>query len=68
MFLAIFFGGVVAITVWLVKANPELLLGLLFTLAVARRAVLKERMLREELPGYADYMAQVKYRLIPYVW
>jgi protein-S-isoprenylcysteine O-methyltransferase Ste14 len=32
------------------------------------RAVMEERMLREELPGYDAYMAQVKYRLIPYVW
>lgn len=32
------------------------------------RAVMEERVLREELPGYDAYMAQVKYRLIPYVW
>lgn len=46
--------------------------GLLLALAmipiVAVRAVLEERALREELPGYDAYMAQVKYRLIPYVW
>ncbi len=23
---------------------------------------------KKELPGYDAYMAQVKYRLIPYVW
>jgi protein-S-isoprenylcysteine O-methyltransferase Ste14 len=32
------------------------------------RTILEERVLREELPGYDAYMAQVKYRLIPYVW
>jgi protein-S-isoprenylcysteine O-methyltransferase Ste14 len=30
--------------------------------------VQEERTLRTELPGYDEYMAQVKYRLIPYVW
>ena len=46
--------------------------GLLLVLVMipggAVRAVLEERALREELPGYDAYMAQVKYRLIPYVW
>lgn len=28
----------------------------------------EEKLLREELPGYADYMERVKYRLIPYLW
>ena len=45
-----------------------LLLALVFIPAGAVRAVLEERVLREELPGYDAYMAQVKYRLIPYVW
>jgi len=45
-----------------------LLLVLIMIPAGAVRAVLEERMLREVLPGYAAYMAQVKYRLIPYVW
>jgi protein-S-isoprenylcysteine O-methyltransferase Ste14 len=35
---------------------------------LAGRAVLEERVLRAELPGYAEYMAQVKYRFIPHVW
>src|SRR5271157_1803156 len=39
-----------------------------FTILLARRAVLEERTLRERLPGYITYMAQVKYRIIPYVW
>jgi protein-S-isoprenylcysteine O-methyltransferase Ste14 len=32
------------------------------------RTLLEERVLREELPGYDAYMAQIKYRFIPYVW
>jgi protein-S-isoprenylcysteine O-methyltransferase Ste14 len=45
-----------------------LLLFLLFIPGIAVRAVLEERVLRKELPGYDAYMAQVKYRLVPYVW
>jgi protein-S-isoprenylcysteine O-methyltransferase Ste14 len=45
-----------------------LLLVLIMIPAGVVRAVLEERMLREELPGYTAYMTQVKYRLIPYVW
>lgn len=45
-----------------------LLLGLLFTTIAARRAVLEENLLRKELPGYAEYMTNVRYRIIPYVW
>jgi protein-S-isoprenylcysteine O-methyltransferase Ste14 len=32
------------------------------------RTLLEEHVLREELPGYAAYMVQVKYRFIPYIW
>ncbi len=42
--------------------------GLLLVLILARRAVLEERALREHLQGYAAYMGQVRYRLIPNVW
>jgi protein-S-isoprenylcysteine O-methyltransferase Ste14 len=45
-----------------------LVLGVILVLGAARRAVLEERTLREELQGYTDYMRQVKYRLIPGVW
>lgn len=45
-----------------------LLLILIVLPGLAVRAVLEERALRDELPGYAAYMAQVKYRFIPYVW
>ncbi|HLZ64515.1 MAG TPA: isoprenylcysteine carboxylmethyltransferase family protein [Ktedonosporobacter sp.] len=44
------------------------LVALIMLPGVALRAVPEERMLRDELPGYDAYMAQVKYRLIPYVW
>jgi protein-S-isoprenylcysteine O-methyltransferase Ste14 len=45
-----------------------LLLGLILVVGIALRAVLEERTVRAELPGYDAYMAQVKYRLVPHVW
>jgi len=33
-----------------------------------RRTVLEDRYLRENLPGYADYVRRVRYRLVPGVW
>jgi protein-S-isoprenylcysteine O-methyltransferase Ste14 len=35
---------------------------------LAIRIVDEEKMLRAELAGYTDYMQQVHYRLVPYVW
>lgn len=32
------------------------------------RAILEERTLAEELPGYRDYAARVRYRFIPGIW
>jgi protein-S-isoprenylcysteine O-methyltransferase Ste14 len=45
-----------------------LLMGLVFVAGIAFRAVREEGVLRAELPGYGEYMAQVKYRFIPLVW
>jgi protein-S-isoprenylcysteine O-methyltransferase Ste14 len=35
---------------------------------VALRAVLEERELTQKLEGYAAYAAQVRYRLVPFLW
>jgi protein-S-isoprenylcysteine O-methyltransferase Ste14 len=43
-------------------AAPLLLIGL------APRAVLEERLLAQQLAGYDDYQARVRYRLIPGIW
>jgi protein-S-isoprenylcysteine O-methyltransferase Ste14 len=40
----------------------------LMVLAIAPRAMFEERLLEQELPGYADYMKRVRYRLLPGVW
>ena len=45
---------------WLIV--PVMIAGL------AARAMFEERLLRRELPGYADYLTRVRYRLIPGVW
>jgi protein-S-isoprenylcysteine O-methyltransferase Ste14 len=37
-------------------------------LLLAVRAVMEERTLMAELPGYTDYVARVRYRLVPMVW
>ncbi len=41
--------------------------GLVACLTIVRTA-LEDRTLREELDGYKDYVAQVRYRLLPGVW
>ncbi len=35
---------------------------------LAWRALLEERTLQKELPGYAEYMTRTRYRLVPLVW
>ena len=45
-----------------------LILGFILVALIARRAVMEERVLRDELKGYEEYMAKVKYRLIPFIW
>jgi protein-S-isoprenylcysteine O-methyltransferase Ste14 len=45
-----------------------LLLSPVLILLFAVRAVMEERTLMAELPGYAGYAARVRYRLVPMVW
>lgn len=42
--------------------------GLLTALMMVIRTIYEDRMLQAELPGYADYARQVRYRLIPGLW
>jgi protein-S-isoprenylcysteine O-methyltransferase Ste14 len=56
--------------------GTPLLLGSWWGLAIAPalivllsvRALLEERTLADELPGYRDYAARVRYRLVPGIW
>ncbi len=40
----------------------------LIILFLAVRIFIEERALHEGLPGYDDYVARVRYRLVPYIW
>jgi protein-S-isoprenylcysteine O-methyltransferase Ste14 len=42
--------------------------GLLLFFAILRRSVEEDRILREQLEGYAASARKVRYRLIPGVW
>jgi protein-S-isoprenylcysteine O-methyltransferase Ste14 len=37
-------------------------------IALVARIVVEEKTLRDTLPGYAEYMTRVRYRLIPLIW
>jgi protein-S-isoprenylcysteine O-methyltransferase Ste14 len=57
------FGVPLLLGSWLgLLAVPLMILGL------APRAVFEERLLKRELPGYAEYMTRVRWRLIPHLW
>ena len=53
LWLGSFAGAIVAIV-------PTVLIGI--------RAMLEEKFLRRELPGYAEYVTRTRFRMIPYVW
>jgi protein-S-isoprenylcysteine O-methyltransferase Ste14 len=40
----------------------------LFLIGLVPRSLMEERILRRDLPGYGDYMARVRFRLIPEIW
>lgn len=52
----------------LLGALSGLIVSALLIVLIAIRAVLEERTLAVELPGYADYATRVRYRLVPRVW
>ncbi len=52
----------------LLGSSHGILVGFVGMMILARRAVLEEATLLNELPGYADYRAKVKYRFVPYIW
>jgi protein-S-isoprenylcysteine O-methyltransferase Ste14 len=59
----LFVGGGLALGSWLTA-----FVGLLMLPWFLRRTVLEDRILREELEGYAAYAQRVRYRLFPGVW
>ncbi|ESA32542.1 isoprenylcysteine carboxyl methyltransferase [Leptolyngbya sp. Heron Island J] len=57
----------VGIGLWLESYASVLMLSILLVL-LAARIFIEEKTLSKSLPGYADYVAKVKYRLLPFVW
>lgn len=57
----------IGIALWLESYASVLALPLVFVV-LAIRIVIEEKALRESLPGYAEYMAKIRYRLLPFVW
>jgi protein-S-isoprenylcysteine O-methyltransferase Ste14 len=55
-------------TPMLLGSTYGLIIGLVLTFLLAVRIIGEEKMLVNELEGYADYKKKVKYRLIPFVW
>ena len=45
-----------------------ILVGPIVAFILVWRTILEERTLQKELPGYYEYMARTKYRLIPFIW
>lgn len=52
---------------WL-ESSVATLCAVVPTAIVVVRILLEERFLRRELPGYSEYMARVRHRLLPGIW
>lgn len=52
----------------LLGSLPALVTGIIAVALMVVRTVLEDRTLHQELPGYADYARDVRYRLIPGLW
>lgn len=61
--LLLFIGGPM-----MLSSNYGLVLGFVLTVTIAIRSVGEEAMLKEELPGYREYMRKVRWRMVPFVF
>jgi protein-S-isoprenylcysteine O-methyltransferase Ste14 len=52
----------------LLGSKWALLPGLITVALMVIRTALEDRFLQGELPGYREYVGQVRYRLVPGVW
>lgn len=64
-----------AVTIWLFLSIPlvlgsfwSLLCFAYYPILIVVRILNEEKVLTQELDGYADYKKKVKYRLIPFIW
>lgn len=61
--LLLFIGGPL-----MLSSNYGLALGFVLTVTIAIRSLGEEAMLKEELPGYREYMQKVRWRMVPFVF
>jgi len=61
--MLVFLFATLALGSWIATA-----LAVPYAAMVVRRTVVEERFLRENLPGYTDYTATTRWRLLPGVW
>lgn len=47
---------------------PALAVALVYSALIVRRVIFEDRFLHAHLPGYREYAARVKYRLVPGAW
>ena len=47
---------------------PAFLVFLAYPAIIARRIRNEEEVLKQDLPGYGEYLQKVRWRLIPYIW
>lgn len=47
---------------------PAFLVFLVYPAIIAKRILGEEEVLKQDLPGYAEYLKKVRWRLIPYIW
>jgi len=59
-----FFAG---LALWL-ESYAALIATSVLTAVLVARIFVEEKILRQTLPGYPEYMQRVRYRLIPFVW
>ena len=57
----------VGLALWLGSVAAVLALPVVLV-ALAGRISVGERTLRDTLPGYADYLKRVRYRIVPWIW
>lgn len=65
-----YLGGILLFlgTPLLLGSKYGFLIGIMLSLLFVGRIIGEEKMLVEELEGYAEYKKKVKYRLIPFIW
>jgi protein-S-isoprenylcysteine O-methyltransferase Ste14 len=57
----------IGVALWLESYASVLSVSVIFVVLSARMYI-EEKILRKELSGYIEYISQVRYRLVPFVW